>query len=58
MEQSGEELRKYHSTNGAENVLVDAFSLCNLIRDVLNPNHELISLAKQLKSIATVPDPG
>lgn len=53
----GKKLKLYYTLHGPENVPVDAFSLWNLLREMLDPGHETVSLHKKVKSQLCIADP-
>ena len=51
----GEQIQQYYSLHGAEKVPLDAYSLWDLIRDCLDPEHESKKLETALKHIIGKP---
>ena len=51
----GDQLHSFYTLHGPENVPVDAFALWNMIRDILDPQHEAV---RQPMGEATVVDGG
>ena len=41
-EKVGKQLKTYYTLHGPEKVPVDAFALCNMIKNVLDPRHEAV----------------
>jgi hypothetical protein len=44
-EKVGQRLKDHYTSEGPTCVLVDAFSLWNLIRDCLDPHHEITTIS-------------